>query len=257
VKNLEDRLGAVLIVRGQPCTATATGMRLCRHADEVGLLEHRLLEDIEEIKPDTRPLTIRIAVNADSLATWFVVAMAATRGVLFDLVLDDQDHSAEWLRRGEVSAAVTATLAAPQGCASLPLGALRYVATASQDFCSRWFAAGVNEQTLARAPCLRFNAKDALQDRWMERVTGQPVAPPSHWLPASQAFVDAARAGLGWGMNPEILVCEDLASGKLQPLLPGRTLDVPLFWQWPRSLEAALADIAAAVAAAAKCRLVQ
>ncbi len=117
VKNLEDRLGAVLIVRGQPCTATATGMRLCRHADEVGLLEHRLLEDLEKIKPDTRPLTIRIAVNADSLATWFVAAMAATRGVLFDLVLDDQDHSAEWLRRGEVSAAVTATLAAPQGCA--------------------------------------------------------------------------------------------------------------------------------------------
>src|SRR6202011_3835555 len=39
VKQLEERLGCVLIVRGQPCTATETGRRLCRHVENVGMLE--------------------------------------------------------------------------------------------------------------------------------------------------------------------------------------------------------------------------
>src|ERR1700761_1659985 len=98
LKLLEERVGAVLVVRGQPNSATAAGARLCRHAEDVGLLERALRADLGTLGPDTPPATIRIAVNADSLATWFIEAMAATEGVLYDLVLDDQDHSADWLR---------------------------------------------------------------------------------------------------------------------------------------------------------------
>ena len=39
VKALEERLGTVLIVRGQPCTATTAGELLSRHAEKVSLLE--------------------------------------------------------------------------------------------------------------------------------------------------------------------------------------------------------------------------
>ena len=42
VKQLEERLGSVLIIRGQPCTATATGRLLCSHMEHVGLLEQEL-----------------------------------------------------------------------------------------------------------------------------------------------------------------------------------------------------------------------
>src|SRR3979490_3621733 len=42
VKQLEERLGSVLIVRGQPCTATETGRLLCSHVEQVGMLEHEL-----------------------------------------------------------------------------------------------------------------------------------------------------------------------------------------------------------------------
>ncbi|MDN5569471.1 MAG: LysR family transcriptional regulator, partial [Paracoccus sp. (in: a-proteobacteria)] len=46
VRNLEERLGTVLIQRGQPCTATEAGAWLCRHMEHVGMLEESLLEHL-------------------------------------------------------------------------------------------------------------------------------------------------------------------------------------------------------------------
>lgn len=42
VKQLEERLGAVLILRGNPCTATEKGEWVCRHMEHVGMLESEL-----------------------------------------------------------------------------------------------------------------------------------------------------------------------------------------------------------------------
>ena len=98
IKALEETTGTLLIRRGQPCAATDTGLRLIRHHDEIVLLEHSLAADLPGLSPG--PATFRIAVNADSLATWVIPALAATSGFLFDLVIDDQDVSQDWLRRG-------------------------------------------------------------------------------------------------------------------------------------------------------------
>jgi LysR family transcriptional regulator (chromosome initiation inhibitor) len=256
VKQLEERLGTVLIIRGQPCTATAAGRRLCRHAEEIDLLEHALAKDLGAMAMPERHATLRIAVNADSLATWFVDAMAGVDGLLFDLVIDDQDHSADWLRRGEVSAVVSGAGKPVQGCGIRPLGALRYRATASPAFIDRWFADGVTEAALARAPSLAFDAKDELQARWVAGVLGKRMTTPTHWLPSSQGFVDAVVAGLGWGMNPDVLIAQHVAEGRIQPLLPDHVLTVPLFWQWSRLVEPALRDMTASVIRAAAQYLV-
>ena len=256
IKALEDRMGAALILRGAPCTATPTGARLARHAEDIGLLEARLSRDLA-LDPDPgKPALLRIAVNADSLATWFVPAMIGVPDVLFDVVIDDQDHSAEWLRRGDVSAAITSGAKTVPGCDALQLGSLRYLATASPEFCARWFADGLTPAAAARAPCLTFNAKDALQRRWLEQRLGRRVSPPAHYLPSTQAFVDAACAGLGWGMNPELLAREPIEQGKLAPLLPDAPLDVPLTWQISRILAPALAPLTRAVRRAAVGALV-
>ncbi|MBW8445792.1 MAG: LysR family transcriptional regulator ArgP [Arenimonas sp.] len=255
IKLLEERIGSVLVIRGQPCSGTEAGLRLARHAEEVALLERTLAEDMGREAIDGRMPTIRIAVNADSLATWFVTAMAMVPDCLFDLVLDDQEHSAEWLRRGEVRAAVSGSDAPVRGCDCRPLGALRYVATASPGFMARWFAEGVTVKTLARAPALTFNAKDMLQARWIETHVGEGIVPPTHWLPSSQAFVDATQAGLGWGLNPEVLVVDAIAAGRLVPLLADKAYDVPLFWHFSRSVASALSPLNRAVAETARTAL--
>lgn len=247
IRLLEEKVGSVLVVRGQPCRATEPGLRLARHAEEVTLLERTLARDMGQVEIGGRSPTIRVAVNADSLATWFVPAMAALPDCLFDLVLDDQEHSAEWLRRGEVRAAVSGSDVPVQGCDCRPLGRLRYIATASPDFIRRWFPGGVTAEALACAPSLTFNTKDTLQARWIAANIGDGIVPPTHWLPSSQAFVDATIAGLGWGLNPDALVAEALAAGKLVPLKPDSPYDVPLYWHWSRSVASALRPLNRAV----------
>lgn len=256
IKALEDRVGSSLVQRGTPCLGTDAGIRIAKHAEDVALLEAAVSKDLR-LDRAAGATRLRVAINADSLATWFIAAMAACEGVEFDLVLDDQDHSADWLRRGEVSATVTAHSKPVTGCDAYALGTLRYIATASPGFIARWFAEGVTAQSAARAPCLVFNAKDRLQSSWLEQHVAQRLAPPVHFLPSSQAFIDAALAGVGWGMNPDQLVAGHLGSGTLCPLKEDAALFVPLTWQVSRVMAPALADVTKAVLASARETLLQ
>ena len=259
VRLLEERLGQTLVVRGQPCTATAAGRLLCRHVEQVALLEGGLRRELPALGTERGWARLPVAVNADSLATWFVAAAAAFAGdepgVLLDVSVDDQDHTAERLRAGEVLAAVSADEAVAPGCRRVPLGSLRYVATASPAFVARHFAHGVDAAALALAPALVFDRKDRLQHRWIASVLGRAVEPPHHQLPSSPGFVQAALAGLGWGLNPEPLVREPLARGALVALLPGSDLPVPLAWQHARIASPALQRLTARVVEAAAAAL--
>lgn len=263
VRGLEERLGAVLIVRGQPCRPTEAGARLCAHVERVRLLEGEMVAAWPALAgptQDAEPVTVRVAVNADSLGSWFLPAAAAfagATGALLDLVLDDEDHTARRLRSGEVVAAVTADPEPVQGCRTLPLGALRYVPTASPAFVRRFFPDGLDASALAVAPALRFDRKDGLQARWARAALGVELAAPTHWVPSSQGFVDAALAGLGWGMNPLVLAAPHLAAGNLVELLPGRPLDVRLHWQVARLGARLLETLTREVRAAARKSLVQ
>jgi LysR family transcriptional regulator, chromosome initiation inhibitor len=256
IKALEEATGSLLIRRGSPCLATDTGLRLIRHHDEVTLLETTLSAELPGLS--TGPATLRIAVNADSLATWVIPALAATEGFLFDLVIDDQDVSQDWLRRGEVMAAITSHPGPLQGCDTIPLGALRFCATAAPTFISRWFPDGITPQALSSAPALTFSENDRLQDRWITRqiAPGHRVAFPTHRLASSQGFVDACHAGLGWAMNPEPLIRGALHDGTLVELVRDTPLDVALYWQFTRLAAPALRPLTDAIRKAAAATLV-
>ncbi|MFM2118544.1 MAG: hypothetical protein RL722_12 [Pseudomonadota bacterium] len=291
IRGLEEKVGCALVIRGQPCLPTETGRRLCLHLDHVRLLEQDLHGALPQLAgepgddagpgakggtalPPPPRLRLPIAVNADSLATWFAPALAtyaAQAPVLVELAVDDQDHTGEWLRSGAVLAAVTGSARPPAGCNSQPLGAMRYVATASPAFMARHFGAGnsatgtsttssatgstgssVGAASLAQAPSLVFNSKDELQARWVRRLCHRHVDLPRHTVPSSQAFVTAALAGMGWGMQPLALVSEHLAAGRLVELVPGHsTLDLPLHWHHARAATPWIQGLSQAVLAAA------
>lgn len=236
IKHLEERLGAVLIERGTPCTATDKGLALCRHMDRVGMLEKDLMEHLPELSgaEGDGQVTLNVATNADSLGTWFLEAIASfTRATdyLVNVAIDDEDHTADWLRRGRVLAAVTALERPVQGCRVTPLGALRYQATASPDFVARYFPDGLTEEAFQNAPALTFNQKDRLQTVWAREVFGQDLSFPTHWLPSTQSFLEGSLAGMGWALNPVQLARRHLERGDLVELAPGQMLERRLFWQ--------------------------
>lgn len=259
---LEERVGAVLLVRGRPCAATPAGRQLCRHVERVALLEREVAQELPALGTGGgRPAaTLRVAVNADSLGTWFVPAVArfaAAGDAVVDVAVDDEGHTADWLRTGRVLAAVTATAAPVQGCRTQALGRMRYLATASPAFAARHFPAGVTEAALAAAPTLVFDPRDGLQRRWMRSVVHRELDSPTHRLPSTQAFLDAALAGLAWCMNPELLARPHLEAGRLVELAPGTPIDVALHWQHPRLAPPILDRLTAAVAAGARAALRQ
>ena len=253
LKALEDRVGARLVERGQPCAATPLGARLAKHAEDLALLEAEALRDV--LTPSTSPARLTLAVPADSLATWLIPALAAAPPLLYDMRIDDQDTADDWLKRGAVSAAVTGHDRAVTGCDLYPLGALRYLATASPAFMAQHLPEGVTAPALARAPMLTFNPKDQLQLRWITKATGKVLHPPSHQIPSTHAFIDAALTGIGWGMNPESLVREHIDSGRLVALDPALPMDVPLYWQVTRVMAPALRDLTAALIETARTLL--
>jgi len=255
IRALEERVGCALVVRGQPCRPTDTGRRLCQHVDRVRLLEQELQGALPALAPEglTR-VALPIAVNADSLATWFapaVAAFAVDAPVLVELSVDDQDHTATWLRSGAVLAAVPGTARPPAGFNSRPLGAMRYIAAASPVYMARHFAAGVGAGSLAQAPSLVFNAKDDLQARWVRRLCHRDVELPRHAVPSAHAFVTAALAGMGWGLHPQALIAPLLATGALVELVPDTALDVPLYWQHARAASSLIDGLSREVVAAA------
>lgn len=234
IKSLEERMGQVLIHRGPPARGTDMALRLVHHLDQVRLLERAL-------QPDAPTPSLRIAVNADSLATWFPPVMTALK-VLYDLVVDDQDHARDWLGKGRVSAALSSDPQPVPGCEAMALGKMRYHAMATPDFIARHFAQGVDAAALQKAPAVIFNHKDAAQSRWAQALTGRRLNLDGHRIPASEAFACTVELGIGWGMIPEAMIRPGL-----QPLAPDLPLDIPLYWHVQRALKPALAALTQAI----------
>ncbi|MFP5075843.1 LysR family transcriptional regulator ArgP [Rhizobium sp. YIM 134829] len=263
IRQMEERLGVVLVVRGSPSTATEAGDWLCRHYETVSLLETELGRSLPALKPADPAgfgVTIPLAVNADSLDSWFVEALARfsqASAHRVRIAVDDQDHTAEWLERGRVLAAVTSLETTVPGCRRHALGALRYRATASPELIARLGPEGVTAESLARVPILIFDEKDQLQTAWMQRYLGRVAQAPVHWLPSTASFMEASLSGIGWGMNPDLLTRPHLSTGRLVELLPNTPLDIPLSWQLNHLAADPLKGLTAAVMAVAGERLVR
>ncbi|MCV2395533.1 LysR family transcriptional regulator ArgP [Actinotalea sp. M2MS4P-6] len=249
IKGLEQAAGQVLVRRARPTRATDAGAVLVRLAGQLDLAEHEARTELGE----HGPVTLALAVNADSLSTWFpaVVAATADRGVLVDVHRVDQDRTADLLRDGTVMAAVSADPAPVQGCSASPLGAMRYRALAAPGFAERH---PTGPGRWASAPLLAFDRHDTLQDRFLADL-GVVDPPARHHVPSQDAFVAVLRAGVAWGMVPEVAVADELDSGVLVDLAPGRSLDVPLHWQRWKVDSPVLAALTADVRAAARSAL--
>lgn len=230
IKLLEARLGQPVLVRSPKLAPTPLGRRLLNHVLQVGLLEHDLLDQVPALGDSEQRL--RLAINADSIATWWPPAVGQfceEQRVLMDLVVEDQDVALKRMRDGEVAGCICTTPRPVQGARAHALGSMRYRALASPAYVARHFPEGVTHQQLASAPAIVYGPDDRLQHRYLAmRDYHAPF--PHHLCPSSEGFVRLALAGMGYGLIPERQAARELAEGWLVDIAPHSHIDVPLYW---------------------------
>lgn len=252
VKAVEQQIGRAAVVRSRPVRATEAGEALVRLARQVELLEHDAVAAFglgDAGGADAGRVRVPLAVNADSMATWFlapIARVARQHPIDVDLHRDDQDYTARMLESGEVMAAVTSEAEPVGGSSVTALGVLEYRAMATAEYIARWFADGVTEEALQHAPFVDFDRRDALQQGWLRAQGVDPWSVPRHYVPASHDFSRAVRLGLGWGLIPVPQATDDLI-GLGEP-----HIRVPLYWQQWNLRSPLLDTIAAEVAAEAR-----
>lgn len=253
LKSLESRLGRVLLVRTKPVRATPAGQTIIRLAQQLDALEH---DTLAELGFGARPTQIPLAVNADSLATWFLPALAPLvhREITFELHRDDQNYTVGLLESGTVSAAVTSQGTPVAGCSVRPLGAMRYLPVAAPRIAARWQAN--DSDAYASTARIDFDRRDVLQVRFLEDRGIDPALTPRHQVPASHDFGLACELGFGWALVPEQQSLDSIRNHTLVRL-PGDPVDVPLFWQRWKLDSPLLESIETAVVAEAHTRLRQ
>lgn len=233
LRQLEESIGQTLIIRSNPVQATATGQKLLKHYHQVALLQNELERDLCLQNEDGfTPLVI--ALNADSLATWFLDAvqpLLLEENILLELKLDDQDETHHLLRSGQVIGCISSNPQPMQGCNCIPLGVMPYRCLASPSFVDKHFPNGVNAQDFKRAPVAEFSNKDELQNRYLERFFNiSPNDYPKHRIPSTESFFQMIIRGFACGMIPDQQSRALLSKGTVIDLTPGQFLAVPLYW---------------------------
>lgn len=102
VKALEQRTGRVLLMRTKPVRPTESGEVVVRFARRLARLERDARTELG-MSEAGEPTRLSIAVNADSLATWFLPALTRVSRELrlcLELRREDENHTAALLREG-------------------------------------------------------------------------------------------------------------------------------------------------------------
>ena len=232
VRALESQLGNALIVRSRPARATRTGQRLMQYLKRARLLEADLEAELA-VQQDA-PLTLVLALNADSMGTWFFPALADILNrerVLLDLAVEDQDHTYTLLETGMAIGCISTEPKPMRGCSAEPLGVMRYWLVATPAFRQQWFAQGITRTAARAAPVVAYTRKDTLQSNYLQQALGLPEgAYPCHYVPGATSHFNAIRYGLGYGMVPELLLQANPDGKLVEMLTPKQPADVALYW---------------------------
>ena len=238
LRALEAQVGSVLVVRSRPVRATAAGQLLLMHTQQLRLLRTDLDHALQQLMPHAMRKTgqdeaISIAINADSIATWAIEALqgAALQHLPLEIIADDQDHTLELLRTGEVLGCVTTMPQPLRGCRVAALGTMQYIAVASPAFAQQHAPEGLSRSNFRQLPFLSYNRKDDMQRVFVARAMGlKTVSLRQLYVPNSEAQVRAVAAGWGIGVVPELLARPFLAEGRLVHMAPTQILHVDLYW---------------------------
>ncbi|MBU2894229.1 LysR family transcriptional regulator ArgP [Colwellia sp. D2M02] len=233
IKSLEEYIGQPVLIRSQPIELTAAGEQLVNHFKKVKQLENELAPVLSPDKP-LKPLKVSLAVNADSIATWFIQAITPVlknNRVELNLMIEHEERTLDKLRTGEAIGAVSVIEKPLKGYRSFRLGKMEYCLVANKHFKNKYFKKGVNTESLKMAPAISYDHKDDMHVRFIAKHFKLAASEYyCHSVRSSEAFVELAKQGVAYCLLPKLQIANELASGELINLLPDNELIETLYW---------------------------
>lgn len=233
IKGVETHYGKPVLIRTLPYRPTDLGKQLIGHFKQICLLE----EDLEkQIKKTTSTPRIPIALNRDSLETWFLDLIEETevfRDVFLDVVADDQELTLDYLKNGLVSACLSTSEKEILGGRVHFLGNMEYVLVASPSFVKKFFSEGSPKECLRNAPAIKFDQNDRLHERYLEKffnLDGRGLN--YHVIPSVTGFKKLALLGYGYALIPKIDILNELKKKQLLQLYRDKVWEIPLYWHY-------------------------
>ncbi|PAJ75446.1 ArgP/LysG family DNA-binding transcriptional regulator [Pseudoalteromonas sp. NBT06-2] len=233
IKQLEQLVAQPVLIRSQPIVATELGKKLLSHYQQVQQLEAELLPQIILDQPEST-LTVNLATNADSLATWLIGALTPLinqHPIELNLIVADESRTLDKLKDGEVFGAISLNDKAVSGCEVTQLGTMEYILVASPEFKQKYFTNGINQQSLKYAPGAAFDQKDDMHIKFIEQhfdLKGGSY--PCHTVRSSEAFVELVKQGAAYSLIPKLQIKNELVSGDIINILPNIKLTQTLYW---------------------------
>lgn len=233
IKLLEENIGQPMLIRSQPIELTEIGAQLLGHYKKVKQLENELLPQLLPDQP-IKPVKITLAVNADSIATWFIKALTGvldTHLIELNLLIEHEERTLDKLRSGEAIGAVSVDKKPLKGYRSFELGKMNYCLVASKSFQQRYFPKGVTTSSLKMAPAISYDHKDDMHVRFIAKHFALASSEYyCHSVRSSEAFVELAKQGVAYCLLPELQIKDELARGELINICPDKTLVETLYW---------------------------
>ncbi len=236
---LEKHYGAPLMLRYLPYRATSLGEKLLNHWAKVQWLEAVLTQEIDVHR---QALKLSIAINYDSLDTWFTEVLIKVAkeypSIRWQMVADDQELTASYIKEGKALACISNQTVNYPFCQSALLGNMDYLLVASLDFYQRYFAKyQVHSlawfEALKSAPFLTFNQKDNLNMRVMHQFYHLALDTNNmHIAPSVKSFKSLCLESLGYALIPKADIVTELASGTLIVLDRQKIWKMPLYWHY-------------------------
>ena len=229
VKALEAAMGTTLLLRDGTVVATQAGEYLLEFINKVNLLEHDLMRKLKPSIVDEYA-SVALAVNSDSLLTWFqpiYTKIIKALDVLPEIIEDDQDVTFDYLIKGAVVGCVSSKKLNKRNINNILLGSMDYTCVAHAQFAKKWFPSGLSAHNVFKAPAICYNKKDGLHDDMLLRVFGIKNATyPKSFTSSIAAIYDEC----GYGMVPTVMVASSLATGELVDLTPHHHYAMDLYW---------------------------
>ena len=248
--------GAPLISRN-PVNTTKLGNSLCRHLENVRMLEtklqlnHGCLFETSEIDPISIELMFHENLIPTGLLEQLVIFADHQSDFLINTTKLDEELIQIKMDNGDTCIAISGSWWDNPLYKVHHLGKQKYMLVSSAAFAQKYFDGQIDLKKLRSAPSVAHNSAPDLATRFLTQLKGNLYECTSDNSPSLYSIMNTCLDGKAWAMIPTPLVQNYLENGRLINLCPGETLTIDIYLYVLHSLEKIVPQLSEMIISAA------